>query len=526
MLQDSELARRIDGKIEIRTGGLRLRWDLSELVTADGHTAQGVFTGTVRALPDPNEIKMLEEALLGGGPAATGMDVVAHFATSILTASRKYARQCDAQNLVGDEGRRGMLGVLLEAARAVAFGCGVEVVQPAQVDLDCPTLKKQQIEAMQREAAQRRVADQVDHLRQSAELFGQFESIRASAPELSPGQVLSRIGAADQADVFRAIVAASAKNAERVKLWAVAGPYLISIEREESPRAEMIAAPDDLGPLRSVRGDGSGGLLLGCRSGVLRMNPDSPKDAGKYHDPDVNSQLGFNSAISTDDRIWAAHGEAGLVCWKLDQPDKPCYALRPTSAGIAGFSPRNLQRLAANRLIFSSGRQLYVVAGEATPTPIGQPADSDVVAIFLRPGQILTAHSDGQVCSWSGDNLQLDCRQRRAGRVEAAAVLPWLGDARLLLATEDGPIVCVGPDDELVTQYTSLHRGLRMVGGAADAVAAITPDRQRLVLWHAWDGRKPFAEMHIYGLARHRIADISFVGEDTASEAAAPRGNR
>lgn len=511
MLQDSELARRIDGKIQIRPGGLRLRWELSELVTADGHTAQGVFTSTVRALPEPNEVKMLEEALLGGGSVARGTDVVAHFATSILAASRRYARQCDAQTLVGDDGRRGMLAVLLETASAVAFGCGIEMILPAQVDLDCSTLKKQQIEATEREAARRRVADQVDHLRRSAELFGQFEAIRASAPELSPGQVLSRIGAADQADVFRAIVATSAKNAGRARLWAVAGPYLISVEGKDSPRAQVIAALDDLGPLRSVRGDGSGGLLLGCRAGVVRMNPDSPKDAGKYRDPDVNSQLGFNSAIFTDDRIWAAHGEAGLVCWKVDEPEKPHYALRPASAGIAGFSPRNLQRLASNRLIFSSGRQLFVVAGDAPPTPIGQRADSDVIAIFLRSGRILTAHSDGQVCSWLPDNLQLECRQRRAGRVAAAAVLPWLGDARLLLATEDGPIICVGPDDELITQYTSPYRGLRMVGGAADAVAAVTPDRQRLVLWHAWDGRKPFADLHIYGTARHRIADISFI---------------
>ena len=88
MLQDSELARRIDGKIQIRPAGLRLRWELSELVTADGHTAQGTFTGTVRALPQPNELKMLEEAMLSAGPAATAAGVVAHFAASISTAAR------------------------------------------------------------------------------------------------------------------------------------------------------------------------------------------------------------------------------------------------------------------------------------------------------------------------------------------------------------------------------------------------------------------------------------------------------
>ncbi len=89
MLQDSELARRIDGKVQIRPGGLRLRWELNELVTADGHSARGIFTGTIRALPEVNELKMLEEALLSGGSAASGADVVRHFAGAISVAARK-----------------------------------------------------------------------------------------------------------------------------------------------------------------------------------------------------------------------------------------------------------------------------------------------------------------------------------------------------------------------------------------------------------------------------------------------------
>ena len=86
-----------------------------------------------------------------------------------------------------------------------------------------------------------------------------------------------------------------------------------------------------------------------------------------------------------------------------------------------------------------------------------------------------------------------------------------MGDIRLLLATEDGPILCVGPDDELLTQFTSPYPGLRIAAGAANAIAAVTADRQRLILWHPWDGRKPFADLFVYGLARHRIADIAFV---------------
>jgi hypothetical protein len=490
---------------------MRLRWDLTELATVDGHLARGAFTASARALAEPNELKMLEEALLGSRRAVTLADVAAYFAEAISAAARKYARGVDAQTLIGDEDKQTLATALMETAGAVAFGCGIEILQPANVELDCPTLQRQRLEEMDRQTVQRRAADQVDQLRRSAELFKQFEAVRNSAPELSPGQVLGRIGATDQADVFRAIMLASSRKSPRSRLWAAAGNCLIRIDIDESPRAELVAAPMNLGPLRSIRGDGGGGLLLGCQTGVMRMDIDSPTHAVEYRDPELDGRLGFNGAVMFGDRIWASHGEAGLVCWMLDQLEKPVMTLRPSSSKIPGFSPRNLCRLDADRIIFSSAGQLAIVSRDGEITTVGQAADADVVGILVQSQRILTTHGDGHVCSWHSEDLRLKNRQRRAGRIGAATVLPWMGDARLLLATEEGPIVCVGPDDELMTQYTSPYPGLRIAAGADDAVAAVTADRQRLVLWHPWDGRKPFSDIFIYGLAKHRIADITFI---------------
>ena len=275
MLHDFEFARHTQTGIEIRPGALRLRWDLTELTTSDGHLARGAFTTSTRALPQPNELKMLDEALFGSRSAVTLADVVAHFSEAISAAARKHARAVEAQTLLGDEGKQALTTALMQAAGAVAFCCGIELLPPAQVDLDCPTLQRQRFEEMQRQTAQRRAADQVADLRHSAELFGQFEAIRAAAPQLSPGQVLGRVAVADQADVFRA---GPGIGRERCggNLWAVAERNLVRIDRGESIRPEILDIPPDLGPLRSVRSDGAGGLLLGCRAGVLRVNPESP----------------------------------------------------------------------------------------------------------------------------------------------------------------------------------------------------------------------------------------------------------
>ena len=144
---------------------------------------------------------------------------------------------------------------------------------------------------------------------------------------------------------------------------------------------------------------------------------------------------------------------------------------------------------------------------------LGERASADVAVIVVLRDSIVAGLCDGQVCVWSGENFGSECRQRRSGRIASAAMLPWMGDARILLATEDGPIVCVGVDDELLTHYTGGYSGFRIVGASEEAIAAVTADRQRVVLWHPWNGKKPMCEVFVYGAAKHRVADVGFVGE-------------
>jgi hypothetical protein len=88
--------------------------------------------------------------------------------------------------------------------------------------------------------------------------------------------------------------------------------------------------------------------------------------------------------------------------------------------------------------------------------------------------------------------------------------LPWLDGLRILLACSSGDVDCIGPDDSLITRFNSAYRGLRNITATARWVAAVSPDRQRLILWNSWDGRAPAHDLHLISLTRHRIADIAF----------------
>jgi hypothetical protein len=509
MVSDSEFARRTLSGIEVRSTALRLKWELDELTTSDGHIARGVFTASARALADANELKMLDEALLSTRAVLTASDVTSYFAKSLLSAARKYAAAAQAESLLADEGRRAILGALMEAAGAVAFACGMEILQPAQIDLDCPSLARQRYEEIERQTTQRRAAEQVDRLRRSTELFTQFQSLRATAPALSAGQVLTQLSPDDQADAFRAAVQSAATSAAATTLYAVAGNSLIRIGREENSTLQSNEAPADLGPIRSIRPGSDGSILLGCRSGILQLDPANPQSGTRFRDAESTSQLGFNAAVILGGTLWASHREAGLVGWKLDQPDKPATAIRPNNSKIANFSPRHLARLDSARLVFSSGPR-FVISTEAGDLTSVE-THCEIAALFPQTARIITVHADGNICAWSTSDFELESKQRRAGRICAAALFPFLDDHRIVLATEEGPILCVGVDDDVITQYPTPYPAPRILTAGPDLLAAVTSDRQRLILWRTWDAKKPYRDLYLYNIARHRVADIALI---------------
>jgi hypothetical protein len=159
--------------------------------------------------------------------------------------------------------------------------------------------------------------------------------------------------------------------------------------------------------------------------------------------------------------------------------------------------------------VFAIGADVRLLTAEGL-SDVGAAGVADVVAILPDERRLHIVHEDGTVHVRDRRSLAMTSSERRTGRVRAAAALPWLGEVRLLLAGDDGPVQCVGFDDQLMTQYATVHRGLRLLAGSSSTVAAVSPDRQRLIVWNSWDGRRPAAEVAVAALARHRIADVAF----------------
>jgi hypothetical protein len=376
---------------------------------------------------------------------------------------------------------------------------------------------------MQRTLAERNVSGQVEHFRRAAELLRQFHEMRRSAPELSAGQVLGQLNPADRGPLLQALLLGSAQQDRAADLWAVAGPYLVRIAgAANAPKPELIPLPPTLGPLRSVqpaRVDGERVLLVGARAGFMVVRPDDSSEPQLYHDPGLTSELGFSRIVYWDEQrtFVGCHGEAGIVRWGLDETTSPRFTLRADRlrasylAAAPSAGPRHLHVLDPARVAFALGHRLVAMNASEDTFAVAGASDSEIVGLVPDDLRLFVAHADGTVCAIDRSTLEITCKHRTGSRLRAVGALPWLGSTRLLLSSDDDAVVrCIGLDDPLVTQFTSEHRGTRAVAGSLDRVVALSADRQKLVMWNAWDGAAPSTELYLTGLARHRVADVAF----------------
>jgi hypothetical protein len=417
-----------------------------------------------------------------------------------IRASLEQLIQNEVVAAVLDSARHAEWAQLLQrSADAVGFSLGIELLAPLQLHLHSPSFQQQRL----REMADVR---QKDALSRATDLLTQFQAMRAAAPDVPAGRLLERFAVEDRGIAFQSLLLAESAKTGHAALWAVAGPALVQIDPRVSPPAvELHSLPADLGPLRSVQvgeREGKSILLIGAQRGVMMLDLADLTQARLFPGPAIDSQLGFNRVILQHDRLYAAHGHAGLVQWRLEGPD-PSQVLDPRQ------NVRNLEGRGDQRLIYSADDRV-IACTSAGVQEVEMPSRACVAAI-VPMGQVLAVvRENGEIELLDPMTLRLLRTVHRGTPLRTAAGMPWQGDIRLLLATEQGPIDCIGTDDPLVVQYLSPYRGFKMVAATTDLLAAVSPDRQRIVCWQTWDHQRPLGEIHVTSRTRHRVADICF----------------
>jgi hypothetical protein len=342
----------------------------------------------------------------------------------------------------------GVRDALLAAAKPVAFDCGVELSTPASVHLLCTSkLQTQARSALTAQAA----AQQAD--------------------ETSP-----------------------------CRIWTAAGNAIIAMHSNDG-FAEMrtVELPTTLGPLRSIRACDDG-LLVGAKTGVYRTTAIGTEPAS-YLAGNVESAHGFNAAQWINSQLIATHSQAGLVWWNGEERERPAGAIAMSSAKLLTTLD------SAGAAIFAANdRTLLFEHGQVAPIE-GLP-NGEIIALLETFAAVIVVYSDGAI--WEIERwTRRATKVRNVPGVVAAAAIS--GGSKIITATEDGRVRSFVLGDESVTEFVSPHLGLRAIAALGAVIAAVSPDRQRVVIWNASDPRRPAIERHVGAVARHRLVDLVIV---------------
>ncbi|HEV7300435.1 MAG TPA: hypothetical protein VGN72_13795 [Tepidisphaeraceae bacterium] len=502
-LRNNELSRRDETGVTFATEARRAVWEFDGVTTQDGHTLQGAWSFSVAVPQDVHDRRMVVEVLMHDRDAVTVADVVRHFSDVLTRAATAHFATQTVTDALTEPAADHAAAALAKACEKMAFASGLEVLPPFDLRLRSTTLELANQRAAERSRAETDATERAEHLRRATELA----SVMASATALPPA-FLQSIAPHDRPTALAAALGAGGQGRARTPLHIVAGRKLLQVDltNDAANAVKLVREADEaIGALRCVQRIDGDRFALGGQRGVecfSDISADSTVDI--YSDPQSTSPLGFNAIAQFPEtqELWATHSQAGLVCWRNSELTAPVVR-HGEYAGAGGLS-----RLSDGTHAFFAGSRVYV----ASPAGLREAYDAgDAIADLLPDGDRLLVLTDGGllILLAVGTFRATDTRPT-GGPIAAAATLPWLGGSRLLLARRDGGIDCLGLDDTLVTRYVSRHVGLRAVAASATHVAAITADRQRLVLWHAAAGSAPIAEINVAAQAGHRVAGMAF----------------
>lgn len=502
------VASRQGGALLIVDETFRARLQLAETDAAGGQTVMLRVECGVRPCDAEADRQMLVETLLPSGDTLLLSTVEQHLAAALSQAVKKPIAELDATALV--ESAKPVEAVVQKALDGAAFGCGMEIVAPVTVTATSPSLDRQK-----KLDAVRAREEEVAKLQQAAfgratDLAKQVEALRASGAKLSA--VLAASSGVDRGEILRAAFLTCADSSATLRI--AAGSFLLSVDATkpfDEPKSLSVAT---LGAIRSLRNatiDGRSCLLVGARGGVCVVDLAAGSVSAQHPVSGMSSEFGFNAAcVLTESRqIVATHAQLGAAMWNLDTPgEEPMSQSKGTTDHAGG---RSVVPIDGRRAAFAAGGTVCVVDEHGNVRSVSGSDGAAIIALVQWDEvRLLVVREDGFIDVLDGSSLDRLDRIRRGTRPTSATTIECLGASRLLLAGDEGPVIMCGVDDEAITQLGGTISGWRDVAAHNGRIAAVTSDRQRVVIWNAWEPAKPFAEVHVSATVRHRVADVTF----------------
>jgi hypothetical protein len=492
-LREHELARRREGApgaIEARSTPLPLTIALEPPATdRDGLNVHGQIVLRIGVGPSPADRQLLADELLRESPAIEIDSLQRLLAPTVRAAAAEVIGVMPAAEAIGRRGHDAVAGAVRRAADRVAYRCGLVVGAAVDLEMHCPAIIERQ-----------RHARQIEELERSREIAARFADLQAANPGMQPGELLAIVDPAHRDATLAGVLRGAATRPQR--LWIASGDQLVAtvIDQTGQPSiAHLIDAPE-LGPLRSIRPiawHGQARLALGCRAGVMLLDPQSPGDRAVFRSV-AQTDRGFNAVATDGRRVFSSHGELGLIAWSVEDARELHRWPAEAALGVLVIDDGAILLAERRRVRTLRGDELHLVVE----------FDADLISLVADNSTCYALLADGQAIAFGRSTPT----RRRSWHATVTAGGAWASPLgfRLLRATRSTGVESFGFDDAIVHHFACPAAAMRAVSGAATTVVAVSPDRQRLVVWNAGNPAQPAGEINVTAATRHRIADMAF----------------
>ncbi len=454
------------GDINVQTMATTIRCDFSDVPSRDGVIVKLTVGARVCVGASPADRVLLAERFLNAGQVRfSHADAERFFQTETAASMAAIVGAYDSADLVGDAVPAELVQRVVGAWQRTAFAAGLEIVPPITIAARAPEFDRQR-----RLAESKRVAADMAELRQTA------------------GR-----------DIWPAAFAAAASGASGQQLCIAVGGDVLLVDPSDASKI-VVHSSAQIGGLRSVRSVGRR-LLVGGRAGV-EVLADGVRTTCVF---DNQTEFGFNAAtvLPGIGQILATHAQHGLVRWSssgelLERPPEESQA-----------ESRALVPIDDDSGLFAVGGELWQVDREVRRVLDGG-ARIDAI-ILLHAGRVVLGRSDGTLDVLDSHSFDRVGRVRLESKLTALSSIEVLGTRRLVVACERGDLLVISPDDSDVLRLPG-GGGSRDVAASGGQIAAISADRQRVMIWNAWEPARPAREIHVAATYRKRATDLCFHG--------------
>lgn len=389
--------------------------------------------------------------------------------------------------------------------------------------------------ANQREQARRELEQARQHAQQQrldhlATLLHQLQQTAEKQPGVSVPDLLSLFAEQDRQELYAALTHAVPTTPATRFVVAVSGMEVLLLAPGE-PRepAHRIALPRELGPLRAVRvevhpaaeaaAQGQATAFVGAARGVWEVDLHEGATRQAYatalpSDPPIRG--GFNAVAWTEDRVFATHSQLGLWIWS-----RPSGALLATFASLqpmlaAADAVRGVQ-VADQALWLTIDEQVVSVAlddRDGRWPVLYQPGGDRLSALRVAGGCVWAGDINGQIVEWPVGlpSARRVIRPSTGLPVESIDVLTTLSVDRLIVADRQTALLAMPPSDNAYTRYeTGNGTRVRRAVAASDLLAAMTQERDQILLWKPTCPEAPSQNRAITAWTGERIQDLCLV---------------